>query len=61
MIVLSSCLSFLKEEGDRFHDRPPLEIVIRKFRSAKITAYIAGECRGGPSGSDQNVRSHIEI
>ncbi len=46
MIVLSLCLSFLKEEGDRFHDRPPLEIVIRKFRSAKITAYIAGECRG---------------
>ncbi|TRY74845.1 hypothetical protein TCAL_11429 [Tigriopus californicus] len=30
------------EEGDRFHDRPPLDIVIRKFRAAKITAYIAG-------------------
>jgi hypothetical protein len=30
------------EEGDHFHDRPPLDIVIRKFRAAKITAYIAG-------------------
>ena len=30
------------EEGAHFHDRPPLEIVIRKFRAAKITAYIAG-------------------
>lgn len=30
------------EEGAHFHDRPPLEIVIRKFRVAKITAYIAG-------------------
>ena len=30
------------EEGAHFHDRPPLEIVIRKFRTAKITAYIAG-------------------
>merc|ERR1719500_306725 len=29
------------EEGENFHDRPPLEIVIRKFRTAKITAYIA--------------------
>ena len=30
------------EEGAHFHDRPPLDIVIRKFRAAKITAYIAG-------------------
>ena len=30
------------EEGDCFHDRPPLDIVIKKFRAAKITAYIAG-------------------
>merc|ERR1719423_227345 len=30
------------EEGDKFHDRPPLELVIKKFRAAKITAYIAG-------------------
>lgn len=30
------------EEGEHFHDRPPLDIVIRKFRPAKITAYIAG-------------------
>ena len=30
------------EEGDTFHDRPPLDIVIKKFRTAKITAYIAG-------------------
>ena len=29
------------EEGDTFHDRPPLDLVIKKFRSAKITAYIA--------------------
>merc|ERR1719187_453786 len=29
------------EDGENFHDRPPLEIVIRKFRTAKITAYIA--------------------
>lgn len=28
--------------GDTFHDRPPLEIVKRKFRAAKITAYVAG-------------------
>jgi len=26
---------------ENFHDRPPLEIVIRKFRAAKITAYSA--------------------
>jgi hypothetical protein len=30
------------EEGANFHDRPALDIVIRKFRTAKITAYIAG-------------------
>ena len=30
------------EEGAHFHDRPPLDIVIRKFRAAKITAYLAG-------------------
>lgn len=30
------------EEGEHFYDRPPLDIVIRKFRAAKITAYIAG-------------------
>ena len=30
------------EEGDTFHDRPPLDLVIKKFRTAKITAYIAG-------------------
>ncbi len=57
MIVLSFCLSFLKEEGDRFHDRPPLEIVIRKFRSAKITAYIAGEC----GGRTKRVRSKCSL
>merc|ERR1712203_799407 len=27
--------------GENFHDRPPLEIVIRKFRTAKFTAYTA--------------------
>merc|ERR1719323_667605 len=30
------------EEGAHFHDRPPLDIVIAKFRAAKLTAYIAG-------------------
>ena len=30
------------EEGDTFHDRPPLDIVIKKFRAAKLTALIAG-------------------
>merc|ERR1719310_645686 len=29
------------DDGENFHDRPPLEIVIRKFRAAKITAYVA--------------------
>ena len=29
------------EDGENFHDRPPLEIVIRKFRAAKVTAYAA--------------------
>ena len=29
------------DDGENFHDRPPLEIVIRKFRAAKITAYAA--------------------
>ncbi len=29
-------------EGAHFHDRPPLEIVIQKFRAAKLTAYGAG-------------------
>merc|ERR1719430_2451235 len=29
------------DDGENFHDRPPLEIVIRKFRAAKITAYTA--------------------
>merc|ERR1712025_1114966 len=32
------------DDGENFHDRPPLEIVIRKFRAAKITAYIAAIC-----------------
>ena len=30
------------EEGANFHDRPALDIVIRKFRAAKLTAYVAG-------------------
>ena len=30
------------EEGAHFHDRPALDIVIRKFRAAKLTAYTAG-------------------
>ena len=30
------------EEGAHFHDRPALDIVIRKFRAAKLTAYVAG-------------------
>lgn len=30
------------EEGAFFHDRPALDIVIKKFRTAKLTAYIAG-------------------
>merc|ERR1712218_447312 len=29
------------DDGENFHDRPPLEIVIRKFRTAKVTAYTA--------------------
>jgi len=29
------------DDGENFHDRPPLDIVIRKFRTAKITAYTA--------------------
>jgi len=29
------------DDGENFHDRPPLEIVVRKFRTAKITAYTA--------------------
>merc|ERR1740128_757328 len=29
------------DDGENFHDRPPLEIVIRKFRAAKMTAYAA--------------------
>merc|ERR1719400_2161286 len=29
-------------EGAHFHDRPALDIVIRKFRAAKLTAYVAG-------------------
>merc|ERR1719234_1397186 len=29
------------DDGENFHDRPPLEIVIRKFRTAKFTAYTA--------------------
>ena len=29
------------DDGENFHDRPPLEIVIRKFRTAKMTAYAA--------------------
>merc|ERR1719322_1666188 len=32
------------DDGENFHDRPPLEIVIRKFRAAKITAYAAAVC-----------------
>ena len=30
------------EEGAHFHDRPALDLVIRKFRAAKLTAYVAG-------------------
>merc|ERR1719289_584475 len=30
------------EEGTNDCDRPPLDIVIRKFRAAKLTAYVAG-------------------
>ena len=30
------------EEGTNYSDRPPLDIVIRKFRAAKLTAYVAG-------------------
>uniref|UniRef100_A0A0K2TLS5 Urea-proton symporter DUR3 n=1 Tax=Lepeophtheirus salmonis TaxID=72036 RepID=A0A0K2TLS5_LEPSM len=30
------------EEGNHFHERPALNLIIRKFRAAKITAYIAG-------------------
>jgi len=30
------------EEGTNYCDRPPLDIVIRKFRAAKLTAYVAG-------------------
>ena len=30
------------EEGASFHDRPALDLVIKKFRAAKLTAYIAG-------------------
>merc|ERR1711963_616268 len=30
------------EEGNNYCDRPPLDIVIRKFRAAKLTAYVAG-------------------
>jgi len=29
------------DDSEHFHDRPPLEIVIRKFRTAKYTAYTA--------------------
>lgn len=29
------------DDGENFHDRPPLEIVVRKFRAAKITSYSA--------------------
>ena len=29
------------DEGDCFYEKPPLELVIRKFKTAKITAYIA--------------------
>jgi len=31
-------------DGENFHDRPPLEIVINKFRMAKIISYIAAIC-----------------
>ena len=30
------------DDAELFHDRPPLELVIQKFRSAKMTAYISG-------------------
>merc|ERR1711997_1402396 len=30
------------EEGGNYCDRPPLDIVIKKFRAAKLTAYVAG-------------------
>jgi len=30
------------EEGANYCDRPPLDIVIKKFRAAKLTAYVAG-------------------
>ena len=29
-------------EGEFFHDRPALELMISKFRPAKLTAFIAG-------------------
>ena len=29
------------DEGDCFYEKPPLELVIQKFKTAKITAYIA--------------------
>jgi len=29
------------DDAENFIDRPPLELVIRKFRTAKLTAYIA--------------------
>merc|ERR1712203_583685 len=32
------------DDVENFHDRPPLDIVIRKFRAAKITSYIAAVC-----------------
>ena len=29
------------EDGENFHDRPPLELVIKKFRAAKLTSIFA--------------------
>ena len=29
------------DDAENFHDRPPLELVIRRFRAAKITSYVA--------------------
>ena len=31
----------LEEQGDCFHERPSLDIVIQKFKAAKYTAYVA--------------------
>ena len=43
VLVYKDDLNFEAQgQGARFHDRPALEIVVAKFRPAKITAYVAG-------------------